>query len=132
MFIIIFNRQVHEAVLKAGVAESGCTIHVVDEGVDSGPIVVQKRCPVLPEVCGWVLMWWLCVFLSWNEGILRNLVFSSVCVTFIDYCHIFHLFQDTAESLKARVQALEGAAFIEAVRSFAAQTLPVSQQQQRQ
>jgi hypothetical protein len=29
--------------------------------------------------------------------------------------------QDTAESLKARVQALEGAAFIEAVRSFAAQ-----------
>jgi phosphoribosylglycinamide formyltransferase-1 len=44
-------RQVHEAVLKAGVAESGCTIHVVDEGVDSGPIVVQKRCPVLPEVC---------------------------------------------------------------------------------
>ena len=38
--------------------------------------------------------------------------------------------QDTAESLKARVQALEGAAFIEAVRSFAAQTLPMSQQQQ--
>ena len=36
--------------LKAGVAESGCTIHVVDEGVDSGPIVVQKRCPVLREV----------------------------------------------------------------------------------
>jgi phosphoribosylglycinamide formyltransferase-1 len=33
--------------LAAGVRESGCTVHVVDEGVDSGPILVQERVPVL-------------------------------------------------------------------------------------
>jgi hypothetical protein len=48
----------------------------------------------------------------------------------ISFLLIF-LFQDTAESLKSRVQALEGAAFIEAVRLFAAHTLSVSQQQRQ-
>ena len=33
--------------LEAGVAESGCTVHFVDEGVDTGRIVVQRRVPVL-------------------------------------------------------------------------------------
>lgn len=42
------NRSVHEAVLAAGVAETGCTIHHVTEDVDAGPIVLQLRCPVLP------------------------------------------------------------------------------------
>jgi len=32
--------------LAAGVRESGCTVHVVDEGVDSGPILLQERVPV--------------------------------------------------------------------------------------
>jgi phosphoribosylglycinamide formyltransferase-1 len=34
--------------LAAGVSEAGATVHVVDEGVDSGPILVQERVPVLP------------------------------------------------------------------------------------
>lgn len=33
--------------LEAGVGESGCTVHFVDEGVDTGRIVVQRRVPVL-------------------------------------------------------------------------------------
>jgi folate-dependent phosphoribosylglycinamide formyltransferase PurN len=94
--------QVHEAVLKAGRKESarppcnylalcsrfsrgcrrqrgvevnqGCTVHIVDAGVDTGPIVLQKRCAVEPA--------------------------------------------DTPESLKARVQPLEGAAFVEALQMF--------------
>jgi phosphoribosylglycinamide formyltransferase-1 len=32
--------------LAAGVHESGCTVHVVDEGVDTGPILLQERVPV--------------------------------------------------------------------------------------
>jgi phosphoribosylglycinamide formyltransferase-1 len=32
--------------LAAGVRESGCTVHVVDEGVDTGPILLQERVPV--------------------------------------------------------------------------------------
>ena len=47
-FAGLMNRKVHEAVLSAGVAETGCTIHQVTEEVDGGPIVLQKRCPVLP------------------------------------------------------------------------------------
>jgi phosphoribosylglycinamide formyltransferase-1 len=44
----LMNKSVHEAALAAGVAETGCTIHQVTEDVDAGPIVLQKRCAVLP------------------------------------------------------------------------------------
>ena len=44
----LMNMKVHEAVLAAGVSETGCTIHQVTEEVDSGPIILQKHCPVLP------------------------------------------------------------------------------------
>ena len=36
-----------EAQLEAGVAETGATVHLVDDGVDSGPILAQERLPVL-------------------------------------------------------------------------------------
>ncbi|WP_229124581.1 bifunctional phosphoribosylaminoimidazolecarboxamide formyltransferase/IMP cyclohydrolase [Halapricum desulfuricans] len=36
----------HEQVLKAGVRQTGCTVHVVDETVDGGPIVTQEPVPV--------------------------------------------------------------------------------------
>jgi len=37
-----------EEQLRAGVAESGASVHVVDEGVDTGPVLAQERVPVLP------------------------------------------------------------------------------------
>jgi phosphoribosylglycinamide formyltransferase 1 len=37
-----------EEQLAAGVDESGATVHLVDEGVDSGPILAQERVSVLP------------------------------------------------------------------------------------
>lgn len=36
-----------EAALAHGVKVAGCTVHLVDEGLDSGPIVVQRAVPVL-------------------------------------------------------------------------------------
>ncbi|MFO7925461.1 MAG: bifunctional phosphoribosylaminoimidazolecarboxamide formyltransferase/IMP cyclohydrolase [Halobacteriota archaeon] len=36
----------HEQVLEAGVSITGCTVHVVDETVDGGPIVTQEPVPV--------------------------------------------------------------------------------------
>jgi phosphoribosylglycinamide formyltransferase-1 len=33
--------------LEAGVRVSGCTVHLVDAGLDSGPIVLQRTVPVL-------------------------------------------------------------------------------------
>lgn len=35
--------------LAAGVRVSGCTVHLVDEGLDSGPIVAQRAVPVLDD-----------------------------------------------------------------------------------
>lgn len=63
--------NVHQEVLNAKINETGCTVHFVTDEVDGGPIVVQKRCPVLKD--------------------------------------------DTADTLKKRVQALEGKALIEAI-----------------
>mmetsp|Transcript_39053 Transcript_39053/g.72729 ORF Transcript_39053/g.72729 Transcript_39053/m.72729 type:complete len:202 (+) Transcript_39053:47-652(+) len=65
--------EVHKAVLEAGEQESGCTVHLVTEEVDGGPIVVQRKVTVEPG--------------------------------------------ETAESLKAKVQAEEGPAFIEAIKA---------------
>lgn len=36
-----------EEQIAAGVTESGATVHLVDEGIDSGPILAQERVPVL-------------------------------------------------------------------------------------
>ena len=44
----MYGRRVHEAVLASGDAESGCTVHIVTEKYDEGPVVLQKTCPVLP------------------------------------------------------------------------------------
>jgi len=45
----MYGERVHEAVLKAGEKESGCTIHYVDKGVDTGPIILQDTVPVKPS-----------------------------------------------------------------------------------
>lgn len=41
------DSNVHAEVLKNGDTETGCTIHLVTEEVDGGPIIVQKKCKVL-------------------------------------------------------------------------------------
>lgn len=42
-----FGANVHEAILKSGATETGCTIHYVDEGCDTGEIILQKKVTVL-------------------------------------------------------------------------------------
>ena len=65
------DTNVHKEVLKNGDTQTGCTIHFVTDDVDSGPILVQKKCNVESD--------------------------------------------DTAETLKIKVQQLEGEAFIEVI-----------------
>jgi len=43
----MYGERVHRAVLDAGEKESGCTVHLVDAGVDTGPILLQRKVPVL-------------------------------------------------------------------------------------
>lgn len=68
--------HVHEKVLAAGEKESGCTVHYVDEGVDTGKIIKQRKVPVLsgdtPET--------LAARILEQEHILYSEVILSFCV----------------------------------------------------
>ena len=44
----MYGQHVHRAVLAAQEKESGATVHIVDEGVDTGRILSQERVPVMP------------------------------------------------------------------------------------
>ena len=45
----MYGSHVHEAVLASGEKESGITIHYINEHYDEGGIILQARCPVMPE-----------------------------------------------------------------------------------
>jgi phosphoribosylglycinamide formyltransferase-1 len=45
----MYGDRVHRAVLAAGEQESGCTVHLADPGTDTGPVLLQRRVPVLPD-----------------------------------------------------------------------------------
>ena len=44
----MYGEHVHRAVLDARESESGCTVHLVDAGIDTGVILLQRKVPVLP------------------------------------------------------------------------------------
>ncbi|MBT3865211.1 phosphoribosylglycinamide formyltransferase [Candidatus Peregrinibacteria bacterium] len=73
-----FGTSVHEAVLAAGEKETGMTIHYVDEGCDTGEIILQKTCLVSPD--------------------------------------------DTPDTLKTKVQALEKQYYPEVIRQLSSQS----------
>ena len=43
----MYGHHVHAAVLEAGEKESGCTVHFVDAVYDRGPIILERKVPVL-------------------------------------------------------------------------------------
>lgn len=44
-----YGLKVHEAALARGVRVTGATVHFVDEGTDTGPIILQKAVEILPD-----------------------------------------------------------------------------------
>ena len=48
----MYGRRVHDAVIAAGVAESGVCIHLVDEEYDRGPVIARRAVPVEPGDTG--------------------------------------------------------------------------------
>lgn len=44
-----YGLKVHEGALERGVKVSGATVHFVDEGTDTGPIILQKAVEVQPD-----------------------------------------------------------------------------------
>jgi len=45
----MYGHFVHEAVLEHGCKVSGCTVHIVNDEYDRGPIVMQKCVPVMED-----------------------------------------------------------------------------------
>jgi phosphoribosylglycinamide formyltransferase-1 len=45
----MYGMKVHQAVIENQETQSGCTVHLVSEGIDEGPILAQTVVPVLPE-----------------------------------------------------------------------------------
>jgi phosphoribosylglycinamide formyltransferase 1 len=41
--------NVQQKALESGAKESGCTIHYVDEGMDTGPIITKKTVPITKD-----------------------------------------------------------------------------------
>lgn len=44
-----YGDRVHAAVLSSGATRSGATVHVVDNDYDTGPVVMRREVPVLPD-----------------------------------------------------------------------------------
>lgn len=44
-----YGLYVHQAVIEAGETESGATVHYVNEGIDTGEIILQRKVPVYRE-----------------------------------------------------------------------------------
>lgn len=44
-----YGLRVHQSVLDAGDAETGCTVHLVNSQYDSGPVLAASRIPVFPS-----------------------------------------------------------------------------------
>ena len=44
----MYGMHVHRAVLESGDDASGCSVHIVTEEYDEGPLVLQLTCPVMP------------------------------------------------------------------------------------
>ena len=45
----MYGHRVHEAVVDSGVKVTGCTVHFADNHYDSGPIILQRCCPVYSD-----------------------------------------------------------------------------------
>jgi phosphoribosylglycinamide formyltransferase 1 len=45
----MYGHHVHQAVIDHGCKVSGCTVHFLDNNYDTGPIILQRVCPVLDD-----------------------------------------------------------------------------------
>jgi Folate-dependent phosphoribosylglycinamide formyltransferase PurN len=45
----MYGHHVHEAVIRSGVRVTGCTVHFADNDYDTGPIILQRACPVYTD-----------------------------------------------------------------------------------
>lgn len=84
-----YGLKVHEAVLNRGVKVTGATVHFVDDGMDTGPIIMQKAVQVLKsdtpetlqqrvlEEAEWVILPWSLALIAAGAVTVEN---GRVCI----------------------------------------------------
>jgi len=45
----MYGLRVHQAAIDSGMKITGCTVHFVDEGYDTGPIILQRCVPIVDD-----------------------------------------------------------------------------------
>ncbi len=70
----MYGRRVHEAVIAAGKTVSGCTVHFCDNEYDHGPIILQRKVPVLPDD---------------TPDVLAARVFTQECIAYPEAIRLF-------------------------------------------
>lgn len=81
----MYGHHVHEAVLRAGCKISGCTVHIADQNYDTGPIILQRSCPVYHDD---------------TPDTLANRVFEQECLA---YPEALKLFQEKRIIFQGRI-----------------------------
>ncbi len=85
----MFGHHVHEAVLAAGCKVSGCTVHYCDQTYDTGPILVQRTCPVEEED---------------TPDTLAARVFEQECIAYPQALQLIAQGRVTLEGRRARIR----------------------------
>ncbi|MCC9609128.1 phosphoribosylglycinamide formyltransferase [Blastopirellula sp. JC732] len=83
-----YGARVHQAAIDYGVKLSGCTIHLVDNHYDNGPVVAQQSVPVLPDD---------------DAAALAARVFEAECEL---YPHVLQLFAEGRITIDGRKVAV--------------------------
>jgi formyltetrahydrofolate-dependent phosphoribosylglycinamide formyltransferase len=83
-----YGHRVHQAVLDAGAKVSGCTVHLVNNEYDAGPIIIQRTCPVLDDD---------------DADTLAARVFVEECVAYPEAIRLFQAGRLRIEGRRVRV-----------------------------
>lgn len=85
----MYGARVHEAVIEHGCKVSGCTVHFVDAAYDTGPIIIQRTCPVLD---------------SDSPAALAERVFAQEMIAYPDAIRLFQAGRLQVDGLRVHIR----------------------------
>jgi len=86
----LYGARVHEAVLESGMKISGCTVHIVNEEYDAGPIILQRCVPVAEDD---------------DAHSLGERVFAAECAAYPDAIRLFQAGRVRVEGRRVLIDA---------------------------
>jgi len=89
----MYGLSVHQAVLQAECKVSGCSVHFCDQTYDTGPIIVQRTCPVLEDD---------------TPETLAKRVYEQECLAYPEAIRLIAAGRVQVENGQARIEKAEG------------------------